>query len=218
MVKKPVSPPAFTHYRLYGLASWESWHWQPGPQACHPRSRTLCTRLSTPTQRLSQRQPSVAICPPPATNSNRPQPTANPHPPSATDGNRRRPNQQVCIEELKRPAKAAGVRSLPYVVVYDPPRGKVVGINIPPSRVKNLKLNLQVGAGGCRGGRMDWDWMQREGWASEGRYELALACSNAITHQHAVLRRYVADGLHTRWLSTFPKGFGTWSEFVACVL
>lgn len=51
---------------------------------------------------------------------------------------------KVCIEELKRPAKDAGVRSLPHAVVYDPRRGKLVGIDVPPSKVKNLKVNLMV--------------------------------------------------------------------------
>jgi hypothetical protein len=29
-------------------------------------------------------------------------------------------------------------------VVYDPKRGKLVGIDVPPSKVKNLKVNLMV--------------------------------------------------------------------------
>lgn len=55
----------------------------------------------------------------------------------------------MCIEELKRPAKEAGVKSLPHAVLYDPAagRGRLVGIDVPPSKVKNLKVNLLVSLG-----------------------------------------------------------------------
>lgn len=57
--------------------------------------------------------------------------------------------RQVCIEELKRPAKEAGVKSLPHAVVFDPTRGKLVGIDVPPSKLKNLKVNLMVSRVSC---------------------------------------------------------------------
>jgi len=52
---------------------------------------------------------------------------------------------QVCIEELKKVSKDEGVKALPSAHVYKPGVGKLVGLDIPPSKVKHLRHNLQVG-------------------------------------------------------------------------
>jgi hypothetical protein len=51
----------------------------------------------------------------------------------------------VCIEELKKVSKDMGVKALPYAQVFKPGMGKLVGVDIPPSKVKHLRHNLQVG-------------------------------------------------------------------------
>jgi hypothetical protein len=50
----------------------------------------------------------------------------------------------VCIEELKKASKEAGIKALPHAQIYKPGEGKLVGIDIPPSRVKHLRHNLQI--------------------------------------------------------------------------
>ena len=42
---------------------------------------------------------------------------------------------QVCIEELKKVSRDEGVKALPYAQVYKPGYGKLVGLDIPPSKV-----------------------------------------------------------------------------------
>jgi len=42
---------------------------------------------------------------------------------------------QVCIEELKKLSRDEGVKALPYAQVYKPGYGKLVGLDIPPSKV-----------------------------------------------------------------------------------
>ena len=51
---------------------------------------------------------------------------------------------QVCIEALKKVASNAGVKALPYAQIYKPGLGKLLGMDIPPSRVKHLRHNLQI--------------------------------------------------------------------------
>lgn len=51
---------------------------------------------------------------------------------------------QVCIEELKKVSKDMGVKALPYGQVFSPSSGKLAGLDIPPSKVKHLRHNLQV--------------------------------------------------------------------------
>jgi hypothetical protein len=50
----------------------------------------------------------------------------------------------VCIEELKKVSKDAGIKALPHAQFYKPGEGKLVGIDIPPSRVKHLRHNMQI--------------------------------------------------------------------------
>jgi hypothetical protein len=42
---------------------------------------------------------------------------------------------QVCIEELKKLSRDEGVKALPYAQIYRPGQGKLVGLDIPPSKV-----------------------------------------------------------------------------------
>jgi hypothetical protein len=58
---------------------------------------------------------------------------------------RLRPFLQVCIEELKKVSKDMGVKALPYAQIFKPGTGKLAGLDIPPSKVKHLRHNLQVG-------------------------------------------------------------------------
>lgn len=51
---------------------------------------------------------------------------------------------QVCIEELKKVSKDMGVKALPWALVFKPGQGKLVGLDIPPSKVKHLRHNLQI--------------------------------------------------------------------------
>jgi hypothetical protein len=51
---------------------------------------------------------------------------------------------QVCIEELKKVSKDMGVKALPYAQLFKPGTGKLAGLDIPPSKVKHLRHNLQV--------------------------------------------------------------------------
>lgn len=51
---------------------------------------------------------------------------------------------KVCIEELKKVSRDEGVKALPYAQVYKPGQGKLVGLDIPPSKVKHVKHNLQI--------------------------------------------------------------------------
>eukprot|EP00201_Polytomella_parva_P019889 CAMPEP_0175045484 /NCGR_PEP_ID=MMETSP0052_2-20121109/4452_1 /TAXON_ID=51329 ORGANISM="Polytomella parva, Strain SAG 63-3" /NCGR_SAMPLE_ID=MMETSP0052_2 /ASSEMBLY_ACC=CAM_ASM_000194 /LENGTH=457 /DNA_ID=CAMNT_0016309027 /DNA_START=682 /DNA_END=2052 /DNA_ORIENTATION=- len=51
---------------------------------------------------------------------------------------------KVCVDGLRSLVKSQGIHSLPYVIIFQPGRGKLVSLNMPVSRVKNLKHNLQV--------------------------------------------------------------------------
>lgn len=42
---------------------------------------------------------------------------------------------QVCIEELKKLSREEGVKALPFAQIYKPGQGKLVGLDIPPSKV-----------------------------------------------------------------------------------
>ena len=50
----------------------------------------------------------------------------------------------MCIDEFKSLSKEQGVKALPYGIIYQPGVGKLVGIDIPPSKVKHLRHNMQV--------------------------------------------------------------------------
>jgi hypothetical protein len=50
---------------------------------------------------------------------------------------------QVCIEELKKVSRDEGVKALPYAQVYKPGQGKLVGLDIPPSKVRRALAMLQ---------------------------------------------------------------------------
>lgn len=51
---------------------------------------------------------------------------------------------QVCIEELKKLSREEGVKALPYAQVYKPGQGRLVGLDIPPSKVRVCVLAMGV--------------------------------------------------------------------------
>ncbi|KAG2483027.1 hypothetical protein HYH03_018058 [Edaphochlamys debaryana] len=54
---------------------------------------------------------------------------------------------KVCVDELKLMAKAEGVTGLPRMIVYQPGYGQLVQLDVPFSKVRYLKTNLNVIAG-----------------------------------------------------------------------
>jgi hypothetical protein len=56
---------------------------------------------------------------------------------------------QVCIEELKKLSRDEGVKALPYAQIYRPGQGKLVGLDIPPSKVRLVAAGVER-PGPCR--------------------------------------------------------------------
>eukprot|EP00882_Tetradesmus_deserticola_P009894 GHRQ01010455.1.p1 GENE.GHRQ01010455.1~~GHRQ01010455.1.p1 ORF type:complete len:283 (+),score=49.06 GHRQ01010455.1:69-917(+) len=52
---------------------------------------------------------------------------------------------KVCIEELKKVSRDMGVTALPHAQLFQPGVGKLASLDIPPSKIKHLRHNLQVG-------------------------------------------------------------------------
>ncbi|KXZ42547.1 hypothetical protein GPECTOR_136g630 [Gonium pectorale] len=51
---------------------------------------------------------------------------------------------KVCVDELKSLAKAEGITALPRMLVYKPGQGLLAGLDVPFSKVRYLRTNLQV--------------------------------------------------------------------------
>lgn len=64
---------------------------------------------------------------------------------------------QVCIEELKKLSREEGVKALPFAQIYKPGQGKLVGLDIPPSKVSRATCThthveaFKQGSLGCVG-------------------------------------------------------------------
>jgi hypothetical protein len=51
---------------------------------------------------------------------------------------------QVCVDELRSLAREENVKSLPVVHIYKPGDGQLVAIEVPLSKLKNLRTHLRV--------------------------------------------------------------------------
>jgi len=51
---------------------------------------------------------------------------------------------KICVDDMQAFARAQGITALPRMSVYQPGEGLLVTIDVPASRVKHLKMNLNV--------------------------------------------------------------------------